>query len=109
MEMTQKIVVLYAGQYAMVDEKTKQKNEGISVSYLYGDNLNSNLNPNGSLGQRPAKASLSPVCWASLTNVPGLYNGIFQMSIGSDGKPTLRLIDVQYESRVALTPVKESH
>ena len=108
MEMHQKIVVLYAGQYAVVDDKTHEKKEGVSIAYLYGDNLDAVTHPGGSKGQRPAKASFAPGMWDKFTSVPGVYDGIFEPAIGSDGKPVLRLVGVEFLSLVSLTPVKPS-
>lgn len=103
-ETKTKIVMLYASKYAMPGDNGTT-NSGVSVAYLYGDNLAPTMAPDGSLGQRPAKGSLSVGVWDNIKQVPGIYDGYFTMSISKDGKPTLKLIDVQYCSEVSLEAV----
>ena len=102
------IVVLFANPYDMVDEKTGKRSNGISVSYLYGSSVSPILNADGSLGQRPAKASLATDLWNKIVSAPGLYEGSFEMSIGSNGKPTLKLVDVDWRSNVEIDIVNGS-
>ena len=35
---------------------------------------------------------------------PAIYEGTFTMSVGSDGKPFLKLVDVAYKCNVRMTP-----
>ena len=103
-ETKTKIVLLYASKYAMPGDNGTT-NSGVSVAYLYGDNLDPTMSPDGSLGQRPAKCSIPIRCWENIKQVPGIYDGYFTMSISKDGKPTLKLIDVGYCSEVDLVAV----
>lgn len=103
-ETKTKIVLLYASKYAMPGDNGTT-NSGVSTAYLYGDNLAPTMSPDGSLGQRPAKASLPIGCWENVKQVPGIYDGYFTMSISKDGKPTLKLIDVAYCGEVDLVAV----
>ena len=103
-ETKTKIVVLYASKYAMPGDNGTT-NSGISLNYLYGDNLAPVMAPDGSLGQRPAKGSLPVSCWDNIKQVPGIYDGAFTMAISKDGKPTLKLVDLQYCSEVHLEAV----
>lgn len=100
-ETKTKIVLLYASRYAMPGDNGTVNN-GVSVSYLYGDSLAPVLAPDGSLGQRPAKGSLPVGCWENIKQVPGIYDGAFSMTVSKDGKPTLKLIDVNYCGEVDL-------
>ena len=101
MALKEKVVVLFANPYSM-DNDRGGRSEGVSVSYLYGDTLACSDHANGSKGQRPAKASLAVGKMEKMLNVPGLYDGSFEMSIGSDGKPVLKLVDVDFLSFVKL-------
>lgn len=103
-ETKSKIVLLYASKYAMPGDNGTT-NSGVSTAYLYGDNLAPTMSPDGSLGQRPAKASLPIGCWENVKQVPGIYDGTFTMAISKDGKPTLKLVDLQYCSEVHLEAV----
>lgn len=35
---------------------------------------------------------------------PAIYEGTFEMSVGSDGKPTLKLVDIGYKCHVEFVP-----
>lgn len=103
MALKENIVVLFANPYSVDDDKRKgEKVEGVSVSYLYGESMEPMLHPNGALGQRPAKCSLPVSSWDKFSSAPALYEGSFEMSIGSDGKPMLRLVDVDFLSFLTL-------
>lgn len=106
MEMKSNVVILYASQYSMKDENGRPM-EGVSAAYIIGDNLAPVMHPNGALGCRPARGSLPLVCWSQLTKVPALYSGTFDMTVGSDGKAVMKLVDVQYVSEVYLDLVGE--
>lgn len=103
-KMTEKIVVLYASPYKVQREASEGGGyaEGVTVSYLYGDTIQPKLNPNGSIGQRPAKASLPTSKWNNFLDAPGLYEGYFSMDVAGTGKPQLRLDDVTYLGHVKL-------
>lgn len=103
-ETKTKIVLLYASRYAMPGDNGTVNN-GVSVAYLYGDNLAPTMSADGSLGQRPAKGSIPVGCWENIKQVPGIYEGYFTMSVSKDGKPTLKLIDMQYCGEVDLVQV----
>lgn len=103
-ETKTKIVLLYASRYAMPGDNGTVNN-GVSVAYLYGDNLAPTMSADGSLGQRPAKGSIPVGCWENIKQVPGIYEGYFTMSVSKDGKPTLKLIDMEYCGEVDLVQV----
>lgn len=98
------IVVLYANRYSMPGDNGTVNN-GVSVAYLYGDNLAPCMAADGSLGQRPAKGSLGIGCWDNIKQVPGIYDGYFSMTVSKDGKPTLKLIDLGYRGECELVSV----
>lgn len=107
MTAKENIVVLFANPYDMTDEKTGKRTDGISVSYLYGTSLSPLINADHSLGQRPAKGSVSTSLWDKFVAAPGLYEGSFEMSIGGNGKPTLKLVDVNWLSNVETNIVSD--
>lgn len=104
----QNIVVLYASDYK-VERDAKEGGgyaEGVTVSYLYGDDIRPTRNANGSMGQRPAKASIGLTKWPHFIEVPGLYEGEFGMTVDSKGKPTLVLKDVNFIGLMNLAPAE---
>lgn len=41
---------------------------------------------------------------SKITSAPGLYDAEFEMNVGSDGKPTLKIQDLDYVSDVIIGP-----
>lgn len=103
-EVKQNIVILYASTYKVERDEKEGGGfaEGVTVSYLYGDDIRPTKNTNGSMGQRPAKASIATFKWPHFIEVPGLYEGEFGMTVDSKGKPTLVLRDVNFVGLVNL-------
>lgn len=102
-----KILVLFANAYSLKDETGKSV-EGCTVHYLFwgegGEQLYSISEPNvsKSVGVQRAKVSLPIGFREKIMIAPAIYEGSFQMSIGSDGKPVLKLVDVAYISNVEM-------
>lgn len=36
--------------------------------------------------------------------MPGIYDGTFEMTVGSDGKPVLKLVDVDFVDAAVISP-----
>lgn len=98
--MTQKIIILFASPYRIVDERTGEVNQGVSVSYILNSDLKPEFNDNGSMGVKPAKASLDVLELSTLVKAPAFYEGTFHMKIGSNNKPELTLSKVEYIGEV---------
>lgn len=105
--MRMQIILLYAGQYDMTDENGKRV-QGTSVNYYFNTNLVAEDNVNGTKGTRPAKSSCEFGVMAKIKRAPALYDAEFSMSIGSDGKPVLKIMDLDYISDVEIVPVPDS-
>ncbi|WP_077612754.1 hypothetical protein [Clostridium sp. Marseille-P2415] len=105
--MRMQIILLYAGQYDMTDERG-QRVAGTSVNYYFNTNLVAEDNVNGTKGTRPAKSSCEFGVMAKIKRAPALYDAEFSMSIGSDGKPVLKIMDLDYISDVEIVPVPDS-
>lgn len=95
------IIVLYAGQYDMVDKATGQRSSGTSISYYLNTDLEQLDNTDGTKGMRPAKGSSDFNLMSKIPKAPGLYHAKMTMKVGGDGKPVLSIVDLQY-----LTDVK---
>lgn len=96
----QEIIVLFASPYRIVDEKTGEVNEGISVNYLLDPKFKPVYGDNGQIGLKPAKASIKTSELPNLIKAPALYEGSFIMKVGSNNKPELALQNVQYISDI---------
>ena len=103
--MQVEIILLYAGQYEIVDEKTGAINRGVTCSYYFNTDLSAVDNINGTKGTRAAKGTLDFSLMAKIPKAPALYNAKFEMSIGSDMKPVLKIIDLDFIDEVKFVPV----
>ena len=104
-----KIVVLFANTYNMLNERQEQM-RGCTVHYLFwgenGEKLFSSaeFNPDKPVGVQRAKCSIDYDLRSKVSVAPALYEGEFEMTVGSDGKPVLRLRDIAYISNLKITP-----
>lgn len=102
--MRQQIIILYAAQYSMVDERTGEINQGVTCNYYFNTNLSVEDNVNGSKGTRPAKGTLDFLLMGKIKKAPALYDAEFSMTIGSDMKPVLKIVDLDFLSEVSILP-----
>lgn len=100
--MRQKIILLYANQYSIRDEETRELKEGITCNYYFNTELASVGNVDGSIGQRPAKGSMPISCYKKIQVAPAIYDAEFDMKIGSDGKPVLTISDLDFVEEVRI-------
>lgn len=104
-----KIVILFANQYDIKDEEGN-KITGCSVHYMYwgenGEFLESEaeFDPTKPVGIQRAKGSVDAVLRNKIVVAPGLYEGTFEMTTGSDGKSVNRLRDVAFISHLEIKP-----
>lgn len=104
-----KIVVLYASTYNMLNEKQEQL-KGCTVHYLFwgedGEKLleQSEWDINKPVGVQRAKCSMDFDLRTKMPLAPALYEGTFEMSVGGDGKPVLKLQDVAFISCLDIKP-----
>lgn len=103
--MKQQIILLYAAQYRMVDEKTGEVSAGVTCNYYFNVDLHKIDNTNGSKGTRPAKGSMDYLLMGKIREAPALYDAEFEMNVGSDGKPVLKIKDLDYISSIGMMPV----
>ena len=101
------IILLYANQYDMTDEQTGERTRGTSLSYYFNTGLEPIHNNDGSKGLRPAKSSSDWMLMSKIEKAPALYMATFEMSIGSNMKPVLKILDLEYMDDVKLVPVSE--
>lgn len=96
-----KILVLFANTYDMLTERQEQM-KGCSIHYLFwgenGEKLLSQTEWDVSkpVGIQRAKCSIDMSLRTKVPVAPAIYEGQFTMTVGSDGKPVLRLTDISY-------------
>ncbi len=105
--METQIIVLYASQYEIPDDTTGEIKRGVTCNYYFKDYFTAKNNDNGSKGMRPAKGSMDFALMDKIKFAPALYNAKFEMTIGSDGKPVLKVADLDYVSDVYIGIVAE--
>lgn len=99
MENSAKIVVMFVNQYDVDGSK------GCSVNYYFvGEDgqVAYDTTPSGPIGQQSAKVALSYDMRSKFPGVPGIYEGKFNMVVGSDRKPVLKLCDVDFIGRASV-------
>ena len=102
--MEAQIILLYAAQNEVIDEKTGVRNRGVTCNYYFNVDLHAEDNTNGSKGTRPAKGSMDYMLMAKIKTAPALYNAKFEMNIVSDGKPVLKIQDLEFISEISMSP-----
>lgn len=103
------ILILFANSYDMLTED-KKKMAGCSIHYLFfgsaGEPLleQSEWDVSKPVGIQRAKCSADSSVRAKIPIAPAIYEGTFEMRVGGDGKPVLRLVDVAYICNVDFKP-----
>lgn len=105
--MIMDIILLYAAPYTLTDERTGEIKKGVTCNYYFNVDLEAVDNTNGSVGTRPAKSSMDYACMAKVYKAPALYEADFEMSIGSDMKPVLKIRDLHFKSRIGMLPIED--
>lgn len=103
--MRQRILLLYANTWTMTDDKTGEFKTGVSVNFYFNLTLDPVKNADGSIGMRSAKASMAVDRMKKCIQAPALYDAEFEMSVGSDGKPVMKIVDLDYISSVTVTEI----
>lgn len=99
---TMPVLVMYANPYEMKNEETGEIRRGLTVEYYIFGNGGQNMkaqassDEGGSLGYRRMKSSMDITVKDKLMFVPGIYDGGFEMNVDKDGKPSLKLVDVDF-------------
>ena len=101
------IILLYAAQYQIED--ARGFNRGVTCNYYFNTDLKTEDNANGSKGTRPAKGSIDYALWDKIVTAPAIYDASFEMTVGSDGKPVLKIVDLDYVTDAKILPVDKGN
>lgn len=105
--MRQRIILLFANAYQMVDDAGKRL-EGVTCNYYFNTDLSAVDNINGSVGTRPAKGNMPYETFLKVRKAPALYDAEFELSVDKDGKPILKIVDVEFIEEVCIVPRSEA-
>lgn len=96
----QRILLMYAGTYSMKSEDDGRLLEGCVLNYYFYGQKGEGLIPKEatpeSRGYQRAKCSIDISKMAKIIQAPAIYDAKFIMTVGSDGKPILKVDDLQY-------------
>lgn len=106
--MKEKVILLYAKPYEMVDESTGEKRSGISMNYYFNTELTPQYGANGDVGLRPARCSVPTSCISKIKSAPALYEADFEMSVDAKGKPFLQVVDLDYVGDLMIVPTEKA-
>lgn len=107
MEFSNKVdvLVLFANAYDMKDDSGARV-QGTTVHYLFWADQGSafsrqtEFDNSKPVGYQRAKVSLPFDARNKIPVAPAIYEGTFSMTVGSDGKPVMKLVDVAYKCNV---------
>ena len=100
-----KVVVTFANPYEIKEESTGRVTSGVTVEYYFwgehGETFDGKMRVDGKpAGVRRSKASIDASLVDKVAFVPGVYDAEFEMSVGSDGKPVLKLQDINFFAKL---------
>ena len=99
--MSEKVLVLSADRWEMVDDKTGEELKGVSAWYVNSYREDEK----GSIGQKPTKVSATPETFAIFekSGLPGVYELEYGSRPGKGGKAALALIGAKFIESFDLT------
>jgi hypothetical protein len=97
---------MYSGVIDMEATKERDAVRGLSVEYYFfgnnGEMVQPKISADGISGTRRGKVFMSPEMQNKVSYIPGIYDGTFEMTIGSDGKPVLKLVDIDFVGKALI-------
>lgn len=97
-----RILVTFANVYDMPAEVGRDAMKGCTVHYFFlGENGEQfkpvpTIDPAMPIGYQRSKVSLDYTMRGKIKAAPAVYDGEFTMTVGGDGKPTLKLVDLEF-------------
>lgn len=102
-----KVLLMYSGEIDIEATKEREGVHGVSVEYyFYGNNgefVQPKISADGISGTRRGKVFMTSDIINKVSYIPGIYDGTFQMSVGSDGKPVLKLVDIDFVGKAVIS------
>lgn len=106
-----KVLLMYSGEINMEANKERDAVHGVSIEYyFYGNNgemIQPRVSVDGISGTRRGKVFMTPEISNKISYIPGIYDGSFEMTVGSDGKPSLKLVDIDFVGKALISCQEE--
>lgn len=108
-----KILLMFVSELDIPSSEGRDAIQGTSIEYFFfgndGELVKPRLCVDGTVGMRRGKSFLSPDMINNVSYVPGIYDGQFEMQVDSKGKPSLKLVDLEFigKANISLVPEKE--
>lgn len=106
-----KILVMFVQELDIPAQEGRNALSGTSVEYFFFGNNGELVSPklcvDGTVGMRRGKSFLPPESIRKISYIPGVYDGVFEMTVGSNGKPTLKLTDLNFVGKASISMVHE--
>lgn len=103
-----KIFVTFANRYSIEDGGRSVT--GMTLNYFFWGEDGAQFRPvsdpsGGAVGYQRAKCSMDYDMRNKIQFVPGIYEASFAMAVGSDGKPVMKVVDLDFvgKAEVLLT------
>lgn len=100
------ILVFFANAIDTVGEDGSQI-KGCTIHYVFMNTLSSRSiveDVRKPVGMQRGKSWMDYEMRSKVRIAPAVYEGTFEMAVGSDGKPSLKLVDIAYKSNVEFVP-----
>lgn len=91
-----KCLLTFANAWEMIDKATGELRSGLTIEYLMTQNMKPVVNDDGSKGYRHARETLGLDKLSKIKDVPGYYELRFGYKVGSNGKPILKIADLDF-------------
>lgn len=106
-----RVLLMFSGLINMEATKDRDAVHGLSVEYyFYGNNgemVQPRVSADGVSGTRRGKVFMTPEMENKISYIPGIYDGKFEMAVGSDGKPVLKLVDIDFVGKAVISCAEE--
>lgn len=106
-----RILLMFSSEIDIPARDGKDALQGLSAEYYFfgehGEQVESRLSADGVSGTRRGKVFMNLDVKRKVSYVPGIYDGVFEMNIGADGKPVLKLVDIDFVSKVSISALEE--
>lgn len=103
----QRILLMFCNAYDIPAQNGQSGAKGCTLNYYFVgqncDQLKKMEDRYNSIGYQRAKCSIDFDKRAMIPAAPAVYDAQFEMSVGSDGKPVLKVVDLKYVSDVEFT------
>lgn len=102
-----KVLIMFSSLLDIPAREGRDALSGVSVEYYFfgenGELVTPKVSADGTSGTRRGKVFMDPSVANKINYVPGIYDGTFEMIVGTDGKPVLKMVDIDYVGKVSIT------